>query len=68
MSHSRPTFVAFKRLLSMSARTLFALTPSLPAASVVPMIFMGRKYSTGLELWSSHNSSLTNYGVATIVT
>jgi hypothetical protein len=34
-------------LLSMSARTLFALTPSLRAASVVPMIFMGRKYSTG---------------------
>ena len=40
MSHSRPTFVARKRLLSMSARTRFALTPSLRAASVVPMIFM----------------------------
>ncbi|MDX6528868.1 MAG: hypothetical protein QOH41_1158 [Blastocatellia bacterium] len=47
MSHSRPAFIAFNRLLSMSARTLFALTPSLRAASVVPMIFMGRKYSTG---------------------
>jgi hypothetical protein len=40
MSHSRPTFEARNRLLSMSARTLFALTPSLFAASVVPMIFM----------------------------
>jgi len=41
MSHSRPTFVAFKRLLSMSARTRFCETPNLRAASVVPMIFMG---------------------------
>jgi hypothetical protein len=56
MSHSRPTFIAFKRPLSMSARTLFALTPSLWAASVVPMIFMAREYSTG---W--------NYGAVTIV-
>jgi hypothetical protein len=43
-------------LFSMSARTLFALTPSLWAASVVPMIFMAREYSTG---W--------NYGAVTIV-
>lgn len=44
MAYSRPIFCAFKRPLSISVRTLFELTPNRLAASVVPIIFMGRLY------------------------
>lgn len=46
ISHSRPSFIAFKRLASISARTLFGVTPNLRAASAVLMMFMRRSIST----------------------
>ena len=44
ISHTFPTFVAFKRFASIIARTLFAVTPSRFAASAVLMIFMAQLY------------------------
>jgi len=40
MSQSRPNWEAFKRLARISARTRFAVTPNLLAASAVFMSFM----------------------------
>jgi hypothetical protein len=37
-----PTFVAFSRFASISARTRFGVTPSLRAASAVLIIFIGQ--------------------------
>ena len=42
ISHTLPTFVAFKRFASIIARTLLAVTPNRFAASAVLMILMAQ--------------------------
>jgi hypothetical protein len=44
ISHSRPTFIAFRRLDTIIFRTLSGVTPKRVAASAVLMILMAQVY------------------------
>ena len=68
ISHTFPSFEAFRRLASIIFRTLSAVTPKRFAASAVLMIFMAQKYSILRNYLALTIISLTSEDRAPIVT